>query len=241
MVKFSRVDPGRFYFMKRLFRTPDISMDRDPELKEAYKVAVVGCCEGAGASFVSSCVLQHGLFEDHIPEGLRTLCETGKGYFYLALGFDKRFAGRDFRDFSSHGKHELNMELGYNWYVLRPGEGPAEDRDILRKLYNAAGSFIVYDCSGLIGRDILWDILGEADMIYLVIDPMPTKLISSRRFIDGIRARYPETELVVNRFAKGIHRGELSKFLETRDYHTLPCVPIEKLYRAEYNCLLADI
>ena len=130
------------------------------------------------------------------------------------------------------------MEMGYNWYVRRPGETEVSDREVLRCFYGAAGSFIVYDCSGLASYDVLDDVLGEADMIYLVMDPLPTKLISSQPFAERIRESFPGTELVVNKYAKGIHRGELASFLWTRDYHTEPFMPAEDIYRAEYNCNL---
>ena len=224
--------------MFKLSRIPDKTLDFDNDNRETYKVAVLGSCKGAGASFVSERVLKDGLLEGHTPEGLRTLCEMGSPYFYTALGFEKRFIGRPFYEFSSHGKHELNMELGYNWYVKRPDDIVIDEKGILKNLYNAVGSLEIYDCSGLWEEKILFDILDESDLIYFVVDPMPTKLISSSKFIDEIISCYEKAELVVNKYEKGIHRGELSKFLGTSDYHVMPFMPIEKIYRAEYNCLM---
>lgn len=224
--------------LKKLCRIPDTVLDKRSEASEPFRLAVVGACRGAGASFVSSRVLQGGLYEGHTPDGLRTLCELGSPYFYTALGFDRRFAGRTLHGYSSHGKHELNMEMGYNWYVRKPDETSVGDREVLRCFYDAAGSFIVYDCSGMAGHDVLDDVLAEADKIYLVIDPLPTKLISSQLFTERIRVSFPKTELIVNKYAKGIHRRELASFLGTRDYHTEAFMPAESIYRAEYNCIL---
>ncbi len=239
MVKYSRLNAGRFTFMKKnLIRIPDSFSDRESEAKEPFRLAVAGACPGAGASFVSARVLQEGLYDAHTPEGLRTLCELGKPYFYFALGFERRFAGRRFCSFSSHGKHELNMELGYNWYLRKPEEKEAEDREIMKAFYNAAGSFIVFDCSGLCGREVLFDVMDGSDLVYLVVDPMPSKLVGSRDFIDAVRERCPSAELVVNKYCRGIHRRELAAFLGTSDYHTEGFMEAERLYRAEYNCVL---
>ena len=225
--------------MKRsMVRIPDISADKEADTLEPFRLAVVGACSGAGCSFVAGQVLKKGLYGGHTPEGLRTLCELGSPYFYLALGFDRRFAGRKLCNFSSHGRHELNMEMGYNWYVRRPDETEAKDTEILRGFYSAAGSFIVYDCSGLWGKEVLFDILDESDRIYLVVDPLPTKLIRSSDMIEEIRTSYPSSEVVVNKYGKGIHKGELAAFLGTRSYHVEEFMPIEKIYKAEYNCLL---
>ena len=220
-----------------LKRIPDKVLDREGPLKETMRVSVIGACRGAGASFVSAYVLRNGLFEGHTPEGLRTLCELGTPYFYQALGFDRRFAGRTLHGFSSHGKHELNMEMGYNWYVKVPEEEYFE-KDILRNFYGAAGSMAIFDCSGLNDEPLIFDIAKESDLVYLVVDPMPTKLISSEKFIDDMRKICPRAELVVNRFAKGIHRGELKSFLGTGNYHKIDAMPIEDIYKAEYNCVL---
>ena len=223
---------------KSIVRIPDLSADKDPGTPEPYRLAVVGMCRGAGCSFVSARVLKNGLYEGHTPEGLRTLCELGSPYFYLALGFDRRFAGRKLCGFSSHGRHELNMEMGYNWYVRRPLETQIKGSEVLRSFYSAAGSFVVYDCSGLCGEEVLFDILEESDRIYLVVDPLPTKLISSQGLFDEIRTSFPSSEIVVNKYGKGIHKGELAAFLGTRSYHVEGFMPIEMIYKAEYNCVL---
>ena len=227
--------------MEKLSRLPDRAADRNAESREPCRTAVVGACRGAGASFVSLRVLTKGLFGERTPSGLRTLCELGTPYFYLALGFDRRFAGREFYGFSSHGRQELNMELGYNWYVKGTEETEMSERDILRNLYGAAGDFIVFDCSGLNDMPVLADVLSEADRIYLVVDPMPTRLIASGDFIGKTLEMFPKTEIVVDRYAKGIHRGQLRAFRGTGNYHTVENVPIEKLYRAEYNCAIPEI
>ena len=238
MVIYSRLYAGRFFMGIRDIRIPDKTADKDAALKEPFRLAVIGACRGAGCSFVSLRALQKGLYEGHTPEGLRTLCELGSPYFYTALGFDKRFAGRSFCDYSSHGRHELNMEMGYNWYLRKADQKGKKDAEILRSFYNAAGAFVVYDCSGLMDEEVLYDVLEESDRIYLVIDPLPTRLISSQGFIEEIRTSFPKSELVVNKYAKGIHKGELSAFLGTRSYHAEPFMPIERIYKAEYNCRL---
>lgn len=222
---------------KELFRFPDAAEDSSPSFPGRLKVAVVPAVSGAGASFVSAQILQSGLLAGETPPGMRTLVELGNAYFYVALGMDKRFKGRSFFDYSSRKKYEKNTELGYNWYLRIPGKPAPPQTAIFRAVALAPGDMIVFDCSGLEGEALLWDVLPEMDIVYLVLDPLPTRLIAAADFIEDMRSK-TDCELVVNKFCKGIHRGELSRFLGTSNYHTVDAVPFENICRAEYNCVL---
>ena len=209
-----------------------------PSIGDGLKIAVVPACSGAGASFVCSYLLSEGLFDAPTPKGTKTLVELGNPYFFSALGMDKRFAGRNFFDYTKGGKFEYNTELGVNWYLKLPTSQPVDSPCILRTVCRAPGNLVIFDCSGLCASPLLSDVLPDMDIVYLVVDPLPSRLLSSCGFIESIRSEYPRTELVVNKYNKGIHRGELNAFLSTNNYHILDAVPFERIYRAEYNCQL---
>lgn len=224
-----------------LFRIPNRLYDEAAKEEARLRIAVVGASSGAGASYVSSVILRKGPFSGIAPDGLRSLAELGTPYFYMALGMDKRFAGRDFYYYEDSGPLRLNMELGYNWYLRAPESGPASAASMFRAAYTAPGGMVVFDFSGLQTSEQLLPLLAVMDVIYLVIDPLPTRLIPAQDVIDRIRVHYPEAELVVNKFNRGIHRGELSRFLGTSDFFTVDAVSCEALCRAEYNCSLVKL
>lgn len=224
-----------------LFRIPNRLYDDEAKAEAKLRIAVVGASPGAGASFVSTVVLRSGPFSGMAPEGLRSLVELGTPYFYTALGMDKRFAGRNFYYYEGEGPLKLNMELGYNWYLRAPESDPASAASLFRGAYAAPGNMVVFDLSGLESSEHLLPLLGVMDIIYLVIDPLPTKLIPAQDIMDRIRTHFPKTEMVVNKFNRGIHRGELSRFLGTSAFFTVDEVSYEALCRAEYNCSLVKL
>ena len=224
---------------KTIFRFPDKLADAKEKTISKVRAAVVPVSFGAGASYVSSKLLQKGLFSGDTPEGLRSLVELGSPYFYFALGMDKRFSGRTFFDFEDPKTYSLNMELGFNWYLRHPSSiGDLPPSAVFRAVSSAPGNFVVYDCSRMQRSDLVKQVLAEMDVIYIVVDPLPSKLMEGQSVFDDLRASFPESKIVVNKFNRGIHKGELARFLGTSNYFTLDAVPYESLCKAEFNCNL---
>lgn len=221
---------------EKLFRFPDRSLDTNAEFIPKIKVAVVSACSGAGGSYVCSQILKNGLISMKTPSGLRSLIELGKPYFYVALGMEKRFLGRRFFDFASGGKYETNIEMGINWYVRKPGS-ELSPMNAIKAVSMTPGSLLVFDCSGA-GEELVLSILPEMDMVYLVLDPSPVKLLESEGYIEKIKNYSPKYTLIVNKYSQGIHKGQLSAFLGTQNYEVLPAVDLKSLHKAEYNCVL---
>jgi len=222
---------------KELFRFPNKTMETNISSSGSLKIAVVGACNGAGASYISSLILFNKMKGLSLPDGLRSLVELGSSYFYNALGMDKRFEGRDFYQYSKDKNYMLNMEFGCNWFIKKPNEKSIEEAGILRALAICPGNVIVYDCSGIEYGELLCIVLDKMDLIYLVIDPLPTKLLSSISKIERIRKAYPHCRFVINKYNKGIHKGELNKFLGLSDYITIDAIDYSFFCKAEYNCV----
>jgi len=220
-----------------LFRFPNIQQKIIKDKGEVVKAAVVPCINEAGASYVSAKLVKEGLIAHHTPSGMRSLVELGNPYFYEALGMEKRFAGREFFEFESAEKYCLNMEFDINWY-LRKKWTSMDSASLFKVVSMAPGNLIIYDCSGIQNESVLEKILCEMDVIYLVIDPLPTKLFRSEAFIRDFKRKYPKAILVVNKFNKGVHRGQLSAFLGTGNYYTVDAVDLSHIYMAEFNCIL---
>jgi len=223
--------------LKQLFRSPNRADDPKRVFSERLCVLVLSSCSGAGASYVSSQILKNGLFNHYTPAGTRTLVELGKPHFYDALGMDKRFCSREFYDFESGGKIMLNMEMGYNWYLRRNSQ-KLDDTILFKMAAMAPGNLIVFDASFCMENEAIFKLMPEMDIVYLVIDPFPSKLLSSWEYIKKVKEKCPKAIFVVNKFNKGIHKGQLASFLGTQNYYEVNEVSLEYLCKCEYNCNL---
>ena len=82
------------------------------------------------------------------------------------------------------------------------------------------------------------DILPEMDAVILVIDPLPSRLISTYSKIERLLITISGIIPLVNKMNKGVHRGEVARFLGTKYFCTFPFVNPENLYKAEFNCVM---
>jgi len=230
-----------------LFRIPDITRNRlcTPDVQDTIRTAVIGAGSGSGVSLVS------GLLAAWIRRTLSgetvALVELGTPYFYEAYGIEKRFLYRDFHPIHTYAAEKksirrlTNIEEGINWILHSPDDAQAQDvkmcADVaLRLVHNTAGSVCLFDCSGM-GRHV-WDIASEMDVTVCVLDPLPTKLLPFAQEIECIRLNAPNPVFVVNNMNRGVHRGELKRFLCGIDWIELPHLQAEDLYRAQYSCIL---
>ena len=180
-------------------------------------------------------------------KGPAAVAEAGTPYVFDAFGFAKKFLLSGFTDYHrlfEEGKTfrgPENLWHGVNWAV-RPGRltqpvDPPQAKEILRFADRLPGVYTVLDCSGL-EESVLDEVLAGADKIYLVVDPLPGKLIPSSVRLQRLKYAFPGAVLAVNRMNRGIHRGELDAYLETQDYLCLPDLGAETVYKAEYACVL---
>lgn len=197
-------------------------------------VAVTAACSGAGASFVCGQMLQHGLPDGGTPEGQRTLAEMGKPYFYDALNMARRFESLPDCFIPGGGLPEHSPVQGYLWYVKNPGaEYTAEQ--LLSAAKSVPGNLVLLDCSDVPEGAFLEKLLALADRVYLVTDPLPTKLLEGRERIMHLQALRPDLRILVNKYNRGVHGGELTRFLGTGNYLVQEMLPPERIYRAEYR------
>lgn len=219
-------------FLMELFRSP-IIFHKSDKSNISKKIAVVPAVSGAGASFTAA---QMALFE----RSKVNVIELGKPYFYLAYGMEKRFMGRPFVFFEdelmSGGISGIdNSEFGINW-LLRRENSPALDQEALLKTICFPPSGVsIFDFSSVDETKTI-SCLSEMDEIYLVIDPLPTKLISSAAYIEKLCLLFPSAKILVNKMNKGVHKNELRNFLGHSKIKEIPFYPPEEIYRAEYNC-----
>jgi len=207
------------------------------------RIGVASAQRGAGTSFIAS------LIAFRAAEGKADvcLCEPAGSYFYAALGMDRRFVNREFEPLlrALEAKRPLrrirNVEFGVNWLLRAPGElRPLSEAELFRLIAMPPGDICVYDLSGLSG-EALTGALAEMDSVALVFDPLPSKLIPAYGQAERLRLSFPDAVIVVDRMNKGVHRAELQKYLGTRSFISVPALPAESIYKAEYNCVPAAL
>ena len=213
---------------------------------EKRLAAVCSATRGSGVTLTAmalACVLA----EDHSV----SFAELGEPYVFDAYGMARTFCLSGFTDYrklyreGETFKSPQNLWRGINWAVS-PGSCPDPDAGLpvrletgeaLRFAERLPGEFSVLDCSGLEGPE-LERILSGCDRIYLVVDPLPGKLIPSTPRLQRLRYAFPGAVLGVNRMNEGIHRKDLDAYLGTTDYLALPDIGAKAIYRAEYACAL---
>ena len=226
-----------------MFRIPVI---RKPEkLLPQDRTAVVGLSSGCGVSFVAG-LLACGIAALPSPDGPEcrcTLAELGTPYFYTALNIEKRFADGSFvfyEDMLAARQSLLavsNSFRGLDLLLRRPdAEGTAPSICMCKM----PGQHVVFDLSGF-SEDALDDVLPEADRIFIVADPLPSKLIPAEGRYRRLVQKYPDARIVVNKQNRGVHKAELRRFLGTGDVIDIPFAAPDLVYKAEYGCeLFAD-
>ncbi len=220
--------------MSELFRYP-LRSRPEGRKKHVKRIVVRGAAPQAGCSFICGLLASAG--------SDAAVIETARPYFYEAMGMEKRFAAGFCDCFARlRAKQRIpdaaNEDEGINWIARRPEDAaPLSASELFRLFAFGGGRVSIFDCSGL-GEDISMDLMADADACAVVIDPMPTKLFAAADFLGRVRASLPDAVLIVNKMNGGVHEKELSRFLGTSGYFSVPSVPYDLMYRAEYDCQL---
>ena len=198
------------------------------------RIGIVSAARGAGGRFFAAnfaCFLAE--------EGRRpAVLELGAPGLYDVLGMDKRFAGRAFCPQGG----PPNIAAGVNWSLLAPDavqpspEGGLERfYERLRLIDRVEGDVVLCLLTGLMERerDLF---LRDMDTTFLVIDPLPSRLLSAADPVKLIRDEEKRVSPLVNKMNGGVKRHELASFLGVRSAPEIPLVPAEEIYRAEYAC-----
>lgn len=230
------------------------NLSREHEHLEHYpeydkkKAAIIGISSGAGVSFITMCMAR-------VLANTKTwkpaVVELGFGSIYDSMGMDKRFSSREFFPFFqtlSQGKPikgKKNMDEGINWMIKCPEEYHVnlDAYDKLKLINHAKGNIILCDFSSCIldseSQNSTLRLLQDMDSIFVVIDPMPSKMLKGYRILQELKRLEAEGRPVVyliNRFNTGVNKREMLSFLKVKKPMLIPIVSLEELYQAEYNC-----
>ncbi len=215
------------------------SKEKNGELHATTKIVVASGCSGSGVSLVSE-LIASGLSKLSSV----SLVELGKPYFYNALDFEKRFLNRGFIDFFEKIRNserikpgDRNSFEGINWIVKMPEDrNSLQVQELFRAMYFPKEEYSIFDCSDLDNQSAL-SLLAEADVAIVVIDPLPSKLIETRAFLEKIKINMPEAYFIINKMNNGVHRAELSRFLGKNESFSISSSILDIIYKAEYNAM----
>ena len=214
--------------------------EKSHEIHATTKIVVAAATEGAGVSLVSE------LIASNLSElSSVSVTELGKPHFYDALNFEKRFLFTGFVDFFEKIRNSEHIRPGQankyeniNWIVRKTGDNKAlQNQELFRAMYFPKEEYCIFDCSGLDNESSI-NLLAEADIPVLVIDPLPSRLVESRAFLEKVRVNMPEAVLIVNKMNNGVHKAELNRYLGTNEYFSIDSALLEYIYKAEYNSVL---
>ncbi len=221
--------------MAQLFRNP-ITFEKQKKPQEMVRIAVLSATRGAGGSYICHQKALKSKVDTYVVE-------LGEPTDFFSFGMEKRFSGKKIHysddAFSMQAaKDDFNELFGVNWLVRNPASKEALSQDIIYKmvLFAPKGA-VYYDFSG-VEENICLNMISEMDKAFLVIDPLPSKLLKAASFIEKVKLVYPECVFVINKMNKGVHKAELLRFLGAEKVEEYPAKPLDKLYAAEFNCVL---
>jgi len=227
---------------KREYTNEDV--ERTSELT---KIGVFSFIKTSGTSFVATSLAKYLSDKEKKSVAFVDLKhdENNEPLLYDALGMGQRFASRQFISFFTEVKDKKyikrirNLEAGINWAIRTPTD---REHDIsltpleeIRLLNNICGDWIVCD----FGSHYYQQSMDEMDVIIGVINPMPSNLLASKQHIQKMRMEDlggRHSLWVINKYNHGVNSKLLKRFLRLKNLVTIPLIPEEWFYVAQYHC-----
>lgn len=234
--------------MNRVFKREYIEEDLQ-RITETTKIGVFSFTKSAGSTFVATSLAQ--CLAEQKKKAV-AFVELGKysrnePLLYDAIGMEQRFNSREFNSFflevkeHKYIKNLKNSDAGINWAVRTPKD---REQDILltpleeaRILNNICGDWIICDLGSRFNRESMEDM----DVLIGVIDPLPSKLLATQASYLQMRAEeFGGRRLiwVINKYNSGVNNKLLRRSLKLKNPITLPLIPEEWFYVAQYHCRL---
>ena len=232
--------------MERIFfRTKE---ERTQENTRAgYRIGVTGLGRGVGTTFVATALAFY--FRDQgwqvsFAECLNpAACNT---LLYDQVAMDKRFANRHFDDVYDHLAAETplrrnqNREAGIIWRIATPEDCKEKltlnQKQKARFVAAPREEVCIFDMEA----DYSWDdYLMDMDVVFVVADPLPSKLIRSRgryRTLKKMELAGCPMVWIVNKTNPGIDKKQVKNYLKANYILWLPVEDAVHVYEDEYLC-----
>ncbi len=220
--------------------------------QDRIKIGVIGMAHGAGASMVATALAKElSKTRDKriaFVEGAKSV--KGEVQLYDSLGMDKRFLGKTYINFFEEIKNgigingKVNLDERINWALQVPkglqrnlvSTENISSLKLLSLINNIVADVVICDLNDYAQDE---EVLMEMDIVIFVIDPLPSRLIAGYEKLCQIKkVRLFEKKIifVLNKENAGINKSELLSCLRFKPDLSLPLLPSEAIYEAEYNC-----
>lgn len=218
-----------------------------PEGAERYLIGVTGLGQGVGTTFVATALAFY--FRDQGRKVSFTECldpASCNTLLYDQVAMDKRFSHRNFDDTYRHLMEEgpiqrnQNKEAGILWRIPTPENCKAQltlnQRHKARLIAAAREEVCIFD----VEADYSWDdYLVDMDVIFVVADPLPSKLIRSReryRHLKKMELAGCKVIWIVNKMNSGVDKKQVKNYLKADHILWLEAFAMEQIYENEYLC-----
>ncbi len=218
-----------------------------PDQAEQYRIGVTGLGQGVGATFVATALAFY--FRDQGRQVSYTECVNPAScmtLLYDQVAMDKRFAHRGFEDIYRHLADEepfrrnQNKEEGIIWRLATPDNCKdglhLQDKQKARLVAAAREEVCIFDLEA----DYSWDeYLMDMDVIFVVADPLPSKLLRSRaryRSLKKLELAGCQVVWIVNRMNEGVDRKQVKNYLKAEKLLWMEAFDAASIYENEYLC-----
>lgn len=219
-------------------------------------ILVLNLTERAGSTFFSlnlaKAFASNNILTSVVEPPLKT------PYIFDSVGLDKRLniTDENSNKFYSYAheifdnkKIESNREAindGIVWIVPDPKLPKIKEWDYLKMMkllyVSKRASINIIDCGYSYKNKCVQEILSEADMILVIIDPLPADIMQNDETLEELitmkKDGFP-IEFIINKWNKGVNKKELLNFLDIIPLMYVPYISPEFVYKATYNCKIA--
>lgn len=137
------------------------------------------------------------------------------------------------------------IDDGIIWMVADPRKNIISEDNwsyhhMMKYLYSSKkASVTILDVGNYIEHTSIEPVLEEADLILVVIDPMPAEIMmNSQRLTKLLSTKRASTnyEFVINRYTKGVNKKELMDVLQFEPLAYIPVIDLSLIHKAAYDC-----
>jgi len=230
----------RIFFRERQEKTWDRAAER-------YRIGVTGLSQGVGTTFVATALAFY--FRDQGRQVSYAEClnpASCRALLYDQVAMDKRFGPRPFEriyqkitdeDQALQGR---NKEEGIIWRLPVP-EDCREKRELnQRQKARLVGLPREEVCIFDLEADYSWDdYLMDMDVIFVVVDPLPSRLLRNReryRTLKKMELAGCRVIWIVNKMNPGVDKKQVRNYLKADNLFWLEAIEISRIYEDEYFC-----
>lgn len=131
-----------------------------------------------------------------------------------------------------------------NWMVTDPrlpliDKNMWEYQHMIKFLYSSRKANItIIDIGDYFEHKSVEAIIDEADLILIIVDPMPSEIMNNRTKLENILSAKSELpyEFVINRFTKGVNKKELLSALQVEPLAFIPAINLSYIHTSVYEC-----